>query len=222
MSIESRVTGTGPAPATMAPMEVDMIFDGRCFGKLMLPEVHTSPSGADVKVYDQHTPILDMEAYMAFVKALVTQEELTLTLDNGKCSITAMRFLKGNCTYKKDVVLKGMKGPATKIKDTTAEANTVAVHNPSPVDIDHGVSEFEIQTAEGEVIAELKGEMRVVRGDGEVTMNITRKTGVPLTGEGIKLVGKGTDGQAWTHDTVKFIQVPLELTDQFLSFYKPS
>lgn len=220
MSIESRVTNTGPAPAVMAPMVVDMAFAGRCFGKLQLPQVNTSPSGCDVKVYDQDIHILDLDAYMAFVKALVTQESLTLALDNGKCQITAMRFLKGNCTYKKDVVIKGMNGPASKIKTTTADMNTMQVHNPSPVDIDHGHSRFDIQAADGSVIAELEGPMRIAKGDGEVTMKITRKMGAPLTGEGIKLVGRGTDGQAWTDASVKYIQVPLLLTEEFRSFYE--
>lgn len=222
MSIESRVTGTGPVPATMAPMEVDLVFGGASFGKLMLPTVNTTPSGADVNVTNQRIQITDLEAYRAFVKALVTQENLVLTLDNGKCCITAMRFLKGKCIYKKDVYLKGMNGPTTRIFKTTSETNTVIVTNPSPVDIDHGVSTFEIQTAGGETIAELKGPMVIARGEGEVTMNITRKTGVSVTGEGINLVGTGTENGAWTNDTVKYIQVPIELTDEFRSFYASS
>lgn len=220
MSIESRATGTGPVPAKLAPMEVDLVFGGACFGRLKLPEVTTSPSGCDVNIYDQLIPIVDIEAFKAFVKSLMQDEKLTLTLDNGKCTITAFRFLRGKCTYKKNVHIKGMNGPAIKAVNTTGEAKTVVLKNPSPLHIDYRVSKFEIQTSDGQAVAELKGPMIIQRGDHEVTMNITRKTGVPLDGEGYKLVGIGTEDNAWTNDTLKFIQVPVSLTDQFRSFYQ--
>jgi hypothetical protein len=222
MSIESRVTATGPVPAKLAPMEVDLVFGGGCFGKLMLPEVNTSPSGCDVNIYDQLIQIVDMDAFKAFVKSLMLDEKLTLTLDNGKCSITAFRFLKGNCIYKKDLHIKGMNGPATRIVNTTTETNTVVVTNPSPLHMDYRVSKLEIQTADGQTVAELKGPMIIQRGEHEVTMDITRKTGVPVDGEGLKLVGIGTEDKAWTNDTLKFIQVPISLTDQFRSYYQSS
>ncbi|OIW25864.1 hypothetical protein CONLIGDRAFT_672795 [Coniochaeta ligniaria NRRL 30616] len=222
MSIESRATGTGPVPAKLAPMEVDLVFGGACFGKLKLPEVNTSPSGCDVNIYDQLIRIVDIGAFKAFVKSLMLDEKLTLTLDNGKCSIAAFRFLKGNCIYKKDVHIKGMNGPPIRIVNTTAEANTVVVTNPSPLHIDYRVSKFEIQTADGQAVAELKGPVIIQRGEHEVTMAITRKTGVPADGEGLKLVGMGTEDEAWTNDTLKFIQVPISLTDQFRSYYQSS
>lgn len=207
----------------LSPFEADLVYEKGVFGKLRIPEVHTSPSGSEVNIYDQLIQILDYEAWMAFVKAIVTQDKLVLTLDNGHCTITAMRILKGNCVYRKDVVMKGMKGPATTVKNTTAERIYTNVFNPSPVDIDHSLSMFEIQTANGEVIAELKGDMRIARNNGEVIMNITRKTDVlPNTAEGFRLVGKGTDGEAWTDASIKYIQVPLTLTDEFMSFYKQS
>jgi len=220
MSIESRATGTGPVPAKLAPMEVDLVFGGACFGKLKLPEVNTSPSGCDVNINDQPISIVNLEAFRAFVKSLMQDEKLTLTLDNGKCTITAFRFLKGNCTYKKDVHIKGMNGPVIKIVNTTAEANSVVVVNPSPLHIDYRVSKFEIQTADGQTVAELKGPMVIQRGEHEITMNINRATGVSLDGAELKLVGMGTEDKAWTNDTLKFIQVPISVTDQFRSFYQ--
>jgi hypothetical protein len=222
MSIESRVTSTGPIPAKLAPMEVDLVFDGACFAKLKLPEVTTSPSGCAVNIYDQLTPIVDMQAFKAFVHSLMTDEKLTLTLDNGKCTITAFRFLKAHCVYKKDVHLKGMNGPAARIVRTTDETNTVLVTNPSPLYIDHGVSMLGIQNPDGQMIAEMKGPLIIQRGEHELTMNVTQRRGVPLDGEGTKLVGIGVEDKAWTNDTLKFIQVPLSLTNEFRSFYKPS
>lgn len=203
-------------------MEVDLTFDGACFGKLQLPEVNTSPSGCDVNIYDRLVPIINMDAFKAFVKSLMQDETLTLTLDNGECNITAFRFLKGHCTYKKAVQIKGMKGPAVKIVNTTAETNTVVVTNPSPLHVDYRVSKFEIQTADGQAVAELKGPMVIERGQHEVTMDIVRKTGVSADGNGMKLVGIGTEDKAWTDDALKFMQVPISLTEQFRSFYQPS
>ncbi|KAB5585349.1 hypothetical protein GE09DRAFT_1209963 [Coniochaeta sp. 2T2.1] len=222
MSIESRATGTGPVPAKLAPMEVDLVFAGACFGKLKLPEVTTSPSGCDVNIYDQLIPVVDIVAFRAFVKSLMVDEKLSLTLDNGKCSITAFRFLKGNCIYKKDVHIKGMNGPATRIVKATAEENTVVVANPSPLHIDYRVSKFKVRDGKGETVAELKGPMIIQRGETEVTMAITRKTGVSVDGEGLRLVGVGTEDKAWTDDTLQFINVPIGLTDEFRSFYQPA
>lgn len=217
------MTGTGPVPAVLSPFEADLVYERGVFGKLRIPEVHTSPSGCEVNIYDQLIQILDYEAWMAFVKAIVTQDRLVLALDNGHCTVTAMRVLKGDCVYRKDVVMKGMKGPAATIKHTTAEKVYMNLFNPSPVDIDHSMSIFEIQTADGEVIAELKGDMRIARNNGEVVTNITRKADVlPTSAARYKLVGRGTDGQAWTDASIKYIEVPLTLTDQFVSFYNQS
>lgn len=221
MSIESRATGTGPVPSKIAPMEVDMVFGGACYGKLKLPEVNTSPSGCDVNIYDQKIAILNLDAFKAFVKSLMVDEKLTLTLDNGKCQITAFRFLKGNCVYRKEVNIKGMNGPVLRIANTTAGENTFVVRNPSPLHIDYRESRLEIQNGDGEAVAELKGPLVIQRGEHEVTMGITRKEGVEVKDEGLKLVGQGTEDKAWTNDTLKFIQVPVSVTDEFKSFYQP-
>jgi hypothetical protein len=213
MSIESRATGTGPVPAKLAPMEVDLVFGGTCFGRLKLPEVTTSPSGCDVNIYDQLISIVDLDAFKAFLRSLMHDEKLNLTLDNGKCTITAFRFLKGNCTYKKSLLIRGMNGPAIKIVKTTAEGVTVLLANPSPLHIDFRVSKFEIQTADGQTVAELMGPMTIQRGNHEITMNFTRKTGPLVNEEGLRLVGMGTENMSWIGDTLKLIQVPVTLTE---------
>jgi hypothetical protein len=213
MGIESRVTGTGPIGATMQPMVVDLTFKGKCFGKLQLPEVRTASSGTAVNIYDQDIKILDMDAFKAFVKSLMNDEDLVLTLDNGECSIKALG-LTGRCTYKKDIYLKGMNGPPSKLKKTDKDTNTMAVHNQSPLEIDHGVSKLEIQDSAGNTIAEFKGPMEIKRGDFDLTMNITRKGTKPSGSEAL-LVGTGTENNAWTNETLKYIRVPLQLTEEF-------
>ncbi|KAH8888187.1 hypothetical protein GQ53DRAFT_691754 [Thozetella sp. PMI_491] len=217
MTINSRVTGTGPVGATMKPMVVDMCFQGACFGKLELPEVQTSASGADINIYDQDIKVTDMVAFRAFVKSLMNDEDLVLTLDNGACSIRTFG-LTANCTYKKEVFLKGMNGPKTELQATDATTNTVIIHNPSPLEIEHGVSMFEIHDSAGAVLAELKGQMEIKRGDFVLTMHITRQGGKPGDIKAT-LVGMGTENPAWTNDTLKYIKTPLQLTESFCSLY---
>jgi hypothetical protein len=206
----------------MAPMEVDLTFNGGCVGKLKLPQVKTSSSGAQVNISNQHIKVLDMACFKAFVKSLVTDEKLVLALDNGKCTIKALG-MTGHCTYKKEVHLKGMNGPVTKFTNTTDELNTMVVTNPSPVEIDHGISTFLIQTGAGERLAELRGPMLIKRGESEVTMDIYREDGLVVAPSAItdmKLVGSGTEDGAWTDETIKFIQTPITLTEQFYSFFR--
>jgi hypothetical protein len=199
----------------MQPMVVDLVFDGGCFGKLQLPEVKTSSSGTAVNVYDQHIKILNMDAFKSFVRSLMCDEKLVLVLDNGECAIKALG-MRGRCTYKKDVHLAGMNGPPCEIKRTDAKTNTILVHNVSPLEIDHGVSMFEIQDSQGNKVAEVKGPMQIKRGDFEITMDISRTGIKPASGDGV-LVGKGTDNQAWTNITLTYIRTPLKFTDEFVS-----
>lgn len=222
MSLVNRVTGTGPTSATMAPMMVDLIFGGVTWGKLQLPEVVTAPSGADLVVAEQEVKILSQDAFRAFVKALMLDEELVLTLDNGDCQISSkvMGFtMKSKVVYKKDLVIKGMQGPKVTLVETTADKNTMKVANPSPLEIDHGVSFFEIVDESGAVLADLKGQLSIVRGNFDSTLGISFKGGKKLTpGSKVKLVGKGTEKQSWMNDTLQYISSEFVVNEQFASF----
>lgn len=222
MSLVNRVTGTGPTSATMAPMMVDLVFGGVTWGKLQLPEVVTAPAGADIIVAEQEVKILDQDAFRSFVKALMLDEELVLTLDNGDCQIASkiMGFtMKSKVIYKKDLVIKGMQGPKVTLVETTANQNTMKVINPSPLEIDHGVSLFEIVDEAGTVLADLKGHLNIVRGTFDSTLDVTFKGGKKLTpGSKAKLIGKGTEKQSWMNDTLKYINSEFEVNEQFASF----
>lgn len=88
MSLLNRVTDTGPMGATLAEMDVDMVYKGEAWGKLSLPVVQTASGGADIVVTEQLVKITNLDAFKAFVKALMLDEELVLTLDNGDCLST--------------------------------------------------------------------------------------------------------------------------------------
>lgn len=216
VSIESRVEKTGLVGATISEMEVDMVFRGVCFGKLRLPEVRTSSSGADVNFYDQRIEILDMGAFKAFVEALMVEDSLVLSLKEGHCSIRALG-LTSNVVYNKDVQLRGMKGPRVALAETTAMTNTMKVSNPSPLEIDHGISMFDIVNERGEVAAELKGRLCIVRGEFDSQMDISFNKGASVQGRA-QLVGRGTSCQNWTNDTLKFIHTEVDVNPVFTSF----
>lgn len=214
MSVEGRVTGTGPVPATMAPMEVDLIFRAACFGKFKLPQVKTRSGGSEIKIYDQTIQVLDMAAFRGFVKSIINDDSLVLTLDNGQCSITAFG-VTGRCTYRKDIGLKGMDGPATRIVDVKDGVATFIVTNPSAMEIDHGISMFDIQTLDGGTIAQLKGPLAITRGECEVSMALSRASTGPSPGSDVTMVGMGGENEAWTSETIKFFRTTLALAEKF-------
>ncbi|KAK1986682.1 hypothetical protein LZ30DRAFT_685214 [Colletotrichum cereale] len=217
MSIVSRVTGTGPMGATMSPMTVDMMFNGGCFGKLDLPEVKTKSGGTEVVVRDQVIKILDHNVFKAFVKAIMCDEKLVLHLDNGDCSIKALG-MSAKVKYAKDVAIIGMGGP--KIAQVNSQergggfVNTMKVYNPSPLEIDHGVSMFELRNESGEVLAELKGNLKIVKGDFETTFQGSLNKGAKASDKA-RMVGVGTQESNWCNETIKFIDVPFSVSPQF-------
>lgn len=217
MTIVSRVTGTGPMGATMAPMTVDMVFNGGCFGKLNLPEVKTKSGGTEVVVNDQLIQILDRNAFMAFVKAIMCDNQLVLRLDNGDCTIKALG-MSAKVKYAKDVPIVGMGGPKL-AQINSAErgggfVNTMKVYNSSPLEIDHGVSMFELRSESGEVLAELKGDLKIVKGDFETTFNGSVKKGAK-TSDKARMVGVATEENNWCNDSIKFIDCAFSVTPQF-------
>jgi hypothetical protein len=221
MSIESRVTNTGPISATQAPMTVDMIGPKGIFGKLNLPEVKTKSSGTDVKINDQLIQIVDHEAYMAFVKSIQLDEKLTLRLDNGQGTIKALG-LKSKIVYKKNVELLGMNGPKTEIIKTVKTAdgfkNTLKITNPSPLEIDIGDSTFEFVDQQGNIIAEEHGGLDIPRGVSyhEVTGTVTGKA----PSGAIRLLGKDVVQDSWLKETINYFDYPINLTPEMAELAK--
>lgn len=217
MALVNRVTGTGPTSATMAPMVVDLVFGGVTWGKLQLPEIITSSGGTDVICEEQEIKILDQDAFRAFVKALMLDEELVLTLDNGDCKISSKILgftAKSNVVYKKDLIISGMRGPKVTLVETAGGKNTMKVTNPSPLEIDHGVSLFDVKEGD-EVVAELKGPLYIVRGNFDSTLDITFKGKKVAPGTKVRLVGKGTEKESWMNETLKYINSEFEVSEEF-------
>jgi len=218
MSIESRTYNTGPAPATLQPMMVDMVGPSGVFGKLTLPEVKTNMRGADVIINDQLIKITDMEAYIAFLKAIQLDEKLSMMLDNGAGMIKALGILKANIKYKKQVDMLGMDGPQTQILKTEVLAdgtfkNTMKIINPSPVEIDMGEVSMKIKSATGEILAEQTASIFIVRG--ETIYEATGKVIAKGNTDSVHLVGgEEISKKTWIKNTLDLIDVPLTLTPE--------
>jgi hypothetical protein len=221
MSIDSRVTNTGPISATQAPMTVDMIGPKGVFGRLNLPEVKTKSSGTDVKIEDQLIQIVDHDAYQAFVKSIQLDEKLTLRLDNGQGTIKALG-MKAKIVYKKNVELLGMNGPKIQIlktvKTETGFKNTLKITNPSPLEIDIPNSTFEFVDEQGTVIAEEHGGLDIPRGDSyhEVVGTVTGKAPSGT----VRLVGKDVEVDSWLKTTIKYFDSPITLTPEMAELAK--
>jgi hypothetical protein len=207
----------------MSEMELDMAGPGGVFGRLRLPQVITKSSGTDVKIRDQEINISNMEAFKAFVKALMQDEKLVLRLENGHATIKAL-FTKSNIVYAKDVQLKGMHGPKTVMLKTEVDGkefkNTMKANNPSPVEMDVGTLKQEILNGKGENIAEQKGTLYFMRGETEYVMSGT-VTGVACDGEA-RVVGLGVEEDNWNNLTIPFINTPTTVTDEFANLCKTS
>jgi len=222
MAIESKTTHTGPLPATLAPMTVDMVGPKGVFGRLDLPEVKTTSKGALVNVPDQLIKITNMDAYLAFTKSIQIDEKVSMELDNGQGTIKALG-MKSNIVYKKPVHMLGMDGPQTLITKTTVTGdnsfvNTMKIINPSPVEIDMGHSIMHFKNARGEILATQEANIFISRGETvyEAKGTVHQKGDVAR----ISLVGDGSNKDSWLKNTLNWFNVPIRITPELVGLLK--
>ncbi|KAH7321146.1 hypothetical protein B0I35DRAFT_208094 [Stachybotrys elegans] len=217
IAIETDVTGTGPIGTRVSPMELDLTYEGKCFAKLRTPELQTHWwGGAKVKVEEQKVQILDMATYRDYVQSVLVSKETGFHLENGVCTIRALG-IGIPCTYRLRVPIRGMMGLAgtvTKVERSRLDQEHIAVtarlQNPSPVEMDHGMSSFEFRNTTGELISLLKGDVKIVRGDFEVKLEGKLERSFTPTPKG-KLVGVGVDGDSWCKETIKYISLDVNI-----------
>jgi len=222
MSIESKTTHTGPLPATLAPMTVDMVGPKGVFGRLDLPEVKTTSKGAVVNVNDQLIKITNQEAYLAFTKSIQIDEKLSMELDNGQGTIKALG-MKSKIVYKKPVHMLGMDGPQTQIVKTEVTGpdsfvNTMKIINPSPVEIDMGESIMHFKNAAGQLLATQVAKVFIVRGETiyQAQGKVVAKGDISR----VTLVGDGSNKDSWLKHTLNWFQVPLRITPELAGLLK--
>ncbi|KAJ2985151.1 hypothetical protein NUW58_g4736 [Xylaria curta] len=272
VSLEARLTKTGPASASITPMTVDLCGPAGHFGNMTLPALATQVYGTDVVVISQLMSIIDKEALRAFIRDIIQGGSVVLSLRNGQASISALGLGPRRIVFDKTLELPGMKGPVVSVhaasinqadprevgpmsnstapllnNPTTASisssvepesGNTISivlhVANPSPFEIDFGTCFFDIQNAEGEALAELKGRLDIRRHHFEVTFqgNANKSVAIRLAADmkkdarggrtynkhekndgqspEVRLVGKRCVGADWCDETIKGIDLPLQ------------
>ncbi|KEY70402.1 hypothetical protein S7711_06570 [Stachybotrys chartarum IBT 7711] len=217
ITIETRVSGTGPISSTVSPMHLDLAYNGTRFAKMHMPEITTRWRGTEVKVREQKVEILDMATYKDYVRSVMVAEHSGFQLENGVCTITALGITIP-CTYRLRIPIRGMMGPAaalTKVERREGDvlAVTVKLSNPSPVELDHGLSIFEFRNMTGHLMGTLKGDVKIVRGDFEVQLEGKLEKGITPTDKA-RLVGKEVEGDTWCNETIKYIDLVVDVTPE--------
>ncbi|KAI0097823.1 hypothetical protein GGR51DRAFT_552843 [Nemania sp. FL0031] len=115
VSLEARITKTGPASASIAPMTLDLCGPAGQFGKVTLPAITTQAYGTDVVVASQLINIVDKEALKAFIRAIIQGDSVILSLRNGQTSISALGIGPRETSYEKELELPGMNGPVVRV-----------------------------------------------------------------------------------------------------------
>jgi hypothetical protein len=173
-------------------MSLDLAYNGSRFAKMEMPEITTRWKGTEVKVREQRVEILDMATYKDYVRSVMVNDESAFTLENGICTITALG-ISIPCTYRLKIPIRGMKGPAATLakverREGDVLAATVLLHNPSPVELDHGLSTFEFRNMTGHLLGLLKGHVKIVRGDVTIQLEGKVERGIEPTDKA-RLVG---------------------------------
>ncbi|PNY28498.1 Uncharacterized protein TCAP_01568 [Tolypocladium capitatum] len=218
ITVECRLTKTGPISSTMSSMVIELTFDGLCFAKMRLPEVKTSIWGTRVTVRDQRLEILDKTIFKAYLRSVIVDDDTNFQLENGECTVTALG-IKAHCNYCLNIPIRAMAGPKASVASLEREGEditmVVAIENPSPVEIDHGVTLFELRDGQGASVAELTGNLQIVRGTSECTLRGKLVAGATRPSSRARLVGVCTESSSWCRETAEYFDVGLDVKPEF-------
>ncbi|KAI0439182.1 hypothetical protein F4803DRAFT_55037 [Xylaria telfairii] len=131
VSLEARVTKTGPASATISPMTLELCGPAGHFGKVTLPAITTQAYGTDVVVTRQLVKIIDKEALKAFIRHIIQDGSVVLSLRNGETSIRALGIGPREMVYEKELELPGMNGPVVSIRAASIVQGPQVAGSPS-------------------------------------------------------------------------------------------
>ncbi|KAI0401180.1 hypothetical protein F4802DRAFT_609589 [Xylaria palmicola] len=126
VSLEARITKTGPASASITAMTVDLCGPSGHFGKVTLPAITTQAYGTDVVVTNQLVHIIDKDALKAFIRDII-RDGAVLSLRDGQTTIAALGVGPREMVYEKDIALPGMNGPAVRVHVATIVPNDTQV-----------------------------------------------------------------------------------------------
>ncbi|TGJ87066.1 hypothetical protein E0Z10_g1675 [Xylaria hypoxylon] len=126
VSLEARITKTGPASASITPMKIDLYGPSGHFGNMTFPAIRTQAHGTDVVVTNQLVKIIDKEALKGFIQGII-QNGVVLSLRNGQTSISALGVGPREFVYEKDIELPGMEGPVVSVHKASVIQNPIGV-----------------------------------------------------------------------------------------------
>ncbi|KAF5026115.1 hypothetical protein F66182_1803 [Fusarium sp. NRRL 66182] len=221
LAIESRLASVRAISSTIDAMNTELFFNGFSFGKIKLPEIHTSFWGTDVAVEEQRIDITNRATYHTFIRSLIVDQDTALQLKSSSCKVRALGTLS-TCDLCLDIPLKSLGGPRITLKKLSRAGEDVAAtfsfSNPSPVEIDHGRCIFELRNTNGETLAELKGELNIVHGQTDLVLNGTRRNGAGAS-DRARLVGIGAEAsgneRSRCRDTVREVDAVFELKPEY-------
>ncbi|KAI1296291.1 hypothetical protein F5Y03DRAFT_410198 [Xylaria venustula] len=118
VSLDARLTNTGPATVKITSMTIDLCGPSGHFGKVLLPAITARRYGTDVVVTNQLVSIVDKDALKAFIQAII-KDDTVLSLRNGKTTVTALGIGPRDIVYEKEILLHGMRGPIVGIQEAS-------------------------------------------------------------------------------------------------------
>lgn len=208
MSLQGRATKIGVATATISEMTVDLVGPRGAFGRLDVPAIKMGSLGADITIVDQMVTIIDMEAFKAFVQAIIQEETLVLRLENGKTTVKSMG-MKSSIVYSKVIQLKGFKLLEASLKHvetgTDGVSSTITIVNPSQFEVDLGSVIYEVQDSHGNRIGEQRGATRVQRGESSLKLQ-GPVTGMISNGE-TRFVGVDVEEENWFKEILRSVSL---------------
>ncbi len=208
MSMKGKATKIGVATATISAMTVDLVGPRGAFGRLDVPSIKMGSFGADVTIVEQKIGIIDMDAFKAFVEAIMKDEDLILRLENGHTTVKSMG-MKSTIVYNKVIHLKGLKLLQTTLLKMEPDAggmkSTISMMNPSQFEVDLGTVIYEVQDKDGRRIGEQKGATHVQRGQSSLTLHGSI-AGEVSSGE-TKFVGVDVEEENWLKQIMGSIDV---------------
>ena len=219
LSLECRVTNTGPFTATMTAMSVDMVGPQGKFGRLELPEMTFTENGGHVRVENQRIHILDMNPFIAFTKALMQQEKTLLTIENGKPKMKVVG-MKVDIDFRKTIEIAGLNGPRTEFVGADEDVVTMKMYNPSPLELDFGLCSFDFKDPDQvrTVLATITGDLFITRGESAYDFKVTAKTKPGGAIAAMAMIGAEARADSWVRQIMQHFHVSLPLTRELGNF----
>jgi hypothetical protein len=214
------VIGTGTFSSTIEATDASLSFNGFSFGKIRLPQIQTSFWGTNFAVQEQRIDITDSATWHAFIRSLIVDDNTSLRVESKECTVRALGT-SSTCDLHLDMPLKATGGPQVLLKKLVRVGERVtavfSLDYSGPVEIDHGHCAFEFRNGHNETLAELNGDLNLVQGQTDFTLHGTKRDGVTIPSNKIRLVGVGVleREKSWLSATVREIDTVFNLEPRY-------